>query len=271
MTATSFVRAYPPATPAAGARILLPIADGNLLVTSEAGSFTLVREVSDRQIEGAIYLGDLNGIPCVAYETIPSAEERPGTEWAALRSLYGALGEDEYALAGYAAQMVHWQATSKFCPVCATATVQKDHDWGKLCPSCGHTGYPRVSPAVLLLVHDGDRILLSHKDGWGPRYSILAGFVEPGESLEECCEREGMEETGISLSEIQYAGSQPWPFPHQVMIGFTARYAGGDIKIDEAELDDARWFHVDEMPELPGKSSLSRKLIDQWVQSRRPV
>ena len=147
-----------------------------------------------------------------------------------MRDLYGVVSEGEYSLAGYAIQMVAWARDSLYCPACGAATEQRNHDWGRACTSCGRVRYPPVSPAVLILVHDGDNILLAHKPGWGARYSILAGFVEPGESLEECVRREAMEEAGVVIDNLVYRGSQPWPFPHQLMIGFNAQFASGEIK-----------------------------------------
>ncbi len=136
------------------------------------------------------------------------------------------------------------------------------------CAQCGHERFPQVSPAVLILVHDGaDRILLAHKPGWGDRYSILAGFVLPGESLEECVQREVEEEVGVRVTDLQYVGSQPWPFPHQLMIGFTARHRSGDIRIDTLELDHAAWFDANALPALPPPLSLSRQMIDAWKQA----
>jgi NAD+ diphosphatase len=145
-----------------------------------------------------------------------------------------------------------------------------EREWARLCPNCGHQRYPQVSPAVLALVHDGgDRILLAHKPGWGDRYSILAGFTLPGESLEECVYREVEEEVGIEVTDLVYQGSQPWPFPQQLMIGFIARYTRGEIRLDEEELDHAAWFDVHELPSLPPPLSLSRQIIDAWRQSRQ--
>jgi NAD+ diphosphatase len=122
----------------------------------------------------------------------------------------------------------------------------------------------------LILIHDGaDRILLARKPGWGKRYSILAGFVEPGETLEECCYREALEEAAVITTGFEYAGSQPWPFPHQLMVGFNCRWQSGEIRIDETELEHADWFHVNDLPELPPPLSLSRQIIDRWVASRQ--
>ena len=129
-----------------------------------------------------------------------------------------------------------------------------------------------VSPAVLALVHDGgNRILLAHKPGWGTRRSILAGFVLPGKSLEECVHREVLEEAAVHVTDLLYVGSQPWPFPHQLMVGFSSRYVSGEIAIDAEELDGADWYDYREMPPLPPPLSLARKMIDAWVLSRSAV
>lgn len=206
------------------------------------------------------------------YVTCEVAEDMPlpdGWQTSNLRSLYGRISETEWQIAGYATQILHWQRVSQFCPVCGSATEPMRQEWVRHCPTCGHDRYPQVSPAVLALVHDGaDRVLLAHKPGWGTRYSILAGFVLPGESLEECVRREVEEEVGFHVADIVYKGSQPWPFPHQLMVGFTARYVSGDIRLDEEELDHAAWFDVRDMPPLPPPLSLSRQIIDAWQQER---
>jgi NTP pyrophosphohydrolases containing a Zn-finger, probably nucleic-acid-binding len=266
-----FVRAYPPAVAAPGEAIHLPIRSGDLLMREEGGDLALLRAESAAAPDGALYLGTLGGVPCLAY---PASPDNDGVLTpVGLRSLYGRVSDDEYALAGYAGQMLHWRTISRFCPRCGQATEDAgENTWARRCPACGYSHYPPVSPAVLILVHDGaGRILLCHKPGWGDRYSILAGFVEPGESLEGCVAREAEEEVGLPVTEIAYRGSQPWPFPHQVMIGFTARCPDPSLPfaLDEAELDDARWFTVDDLPELPGPLSLSRQLIDAWVAEQR--
>jgi NAD+ diphosphatase len=127
--------------------------------------------------------------------------------------------------------------------------------------------YPPVNPCTITLVHDGERILLTHKDGWGPRYGLVAGFVEPGESLEDNLRREVAEEVGVQVGRIDYFRSQPWPYPHQIMVGFFAEYAGGEVRIDRDELDDARWFHVDALPQIPPPLSIARQLINTWAAS----
>ena len=216
-------------------------------------------------LRAPLYLGTLGGTPCLAADFDPDLDVAEGWVVRSLRSLYGEISEEEYTLAGYAQQMLYWRRTSGFCPVCGHHTEPRDGDWGRLCPECGHIAYPHVTPATLILVHDGPRLLLAHKPGWGNRYSILAGFVESGESLEECVRRETMEETGLKLTDLAYVGSQPWPYPHQLMLGFTARYAGGDIQVDGVELDHADWFTAENLPELPPPVSLSRTMIDKWI------
>jgi NAD+ diphosphatase len=186
-----------------------------------------------------------------------------------LRGLFAELDPGLYWVAGYAAQMVYWQRASAFCAFCGGRGEPVAGEWSKRCEACGHVAYPRVSPCVIVLVHDDDRVLLTHKPGWGPMNSLIAGFVEPGESLEECLVREVREEVGAEVDDIRYFGSQPWPFPHQLMVGYFARYRGGELRIDTTELDGAAWFHVGDLPPLPGKLSIARQLLDAWIASRR--
>ncbi len=268
MSDRSFLRAYPPSRPAPGAAIWLPFRGGEVLVREgESGIALLEGEalLDALEADAPLYLGDLGDVPCLACEVSGEAALPSGWRALGLRSLFGQLDDAAYGLAGYAAQLLHWQRTSRYCTVCGQPTEPAAGDWGRRCAACGHTSYPAVSPAILALVHDGDRVLLAHKPGWGKRYSILAGFVEPGESLEGCVHREVQEEVGVAVTDLHYVGSQPWPFPSQIMIGYTARYAGGETRIDDKELDDAAWFRFDALPELPPSLSLSRQIIDAWV------
>ena len=213
-----------------------------------------------------LYLGTLGGRPCLADDFGADAPVPPGCRFVPLRALHGQLGEAEYALAGYALQMLYWRRTSGFCPVCGHATEAAARRLGAALPPLRPCRLPAHQPRRADLgPRRGGRILLGHKPGWGARYSILAGFVEPGESLEDCVRRETQEEAGLAVVDIAYAGSQPWPFPHQLMVGFTAREAGGDLRADAEELDDVRWFTVEALPELPSAVSLSRQMIDAWI------
>jgi NAD+ diphosphatase len=223
-------------------------------------------------------LGNLAGAPILLgridateYVTAEIEDEAPlGSEWLSvdLRSLYGRVPEIEWHIAGYASQVLHWRRTSVYCPLCGSTMGPMEPEWRRRCTRCDHERYPMVSPAVLALVHDGDRILLAHKPGWGSRRSILAGFALPEESLEECVHREVLEEAGVRVTDVVYFGSQPWPFPHQLMIGFSARYTAGEIVIDAEELAGAEWYDFRSMPPLPPPLSLSRQMIDSWVKSR---
>ncbi len=272
MTPT-FLRSYPPALPTASPALWFPFREGELLVQQNERGVSIISSddagMAVVQPQTITYLGTLDGQPCMACEV--STETALPASWKALslRALYDQVDVTLYGIAGYALQLLLWQRNSRYCPVCGHQTEIIPASWGKQCPHCGHISYPPSVPAILVLVHDGEHALLAHKPGWGRRYSILAGFVEPGESLEECVAREVMEEVGVNITDITYVGSQPWPFPHQLMIGYMARYVDGEIRIDEQELDDAQWFHVDALPELPAPMSLARQIIMAWINTHR--
>lgn len=212
------------------------------------------------------FLGTLDGAPCYSAELLAETIAPRNMSFKGLRDLYGSLDEDLFVLAGRAVQIVEWDRTHQYCGHCATPTIQLPGERAKRCPACALVNYPRLSPAVIVLISRGEEILLAR----APRfregmYSILAGFVEAGESLEETIVREVREEVGVEVCNIQYFGSQPWPFPNSLMIGFTAEYAGGKIVVDPQELVDARWFHKHNLPLIPPKLSIARKLIDWFV------
>jgi NAD+ diphosphatase len=166
-----------------------------------------------------------------------------------LRALYGLVDDQLFALAGRASQILEWDRTHQFCGRCGTPTEYAPRERAKRCPVCGLMSFPRLSPAVIVLVERGDEVLLArHTRSTDGMYALLAGFVEPGETIEEAIQREIREESGIEVDRMAYFGSQPWPFPHQLMIGFTAQYADGEIQIDGVEIADARWFTAQAMP-----------------------
>lgn len=214
------------------------------------------------------YLGELDGSDLIALELSERADEFPtGWELAGLRSIYGAVDDQLFALAGRAVQLLDWRRTHLFCGRCGSPTELMDGDRSTRCPNCGLHNYPRLSPAVIMTVERGDSILLAHGVNFQDKvYSCVAGFVEPGESLEEAVAREVLEETGIVVTNVRYFGSQPWPFPNSLMIGFNAQYARGEIVLEDAEIGDAKWFTADAMPLLPGKISIARRLIDDWLE-----
>lgn len=169
-------------------------------------------------------------------------------------------------MAGRAAQFVEWERMHRYCGHCGTPTVVKAGEDARECPACGALFFPRIAPAVIVLVRDGSRILLARNHRFPPgRYSTIAGFVEPGETLEEAVSREVAEEVGVSVRNIQYFGSQPWPFPHSLMVGFVAEYAGGEVRLQESEIADARWFGPDFLPDLPPPWTIARRMINWFL------
>jgi NAD+ diphosphatase len=213
-------------------------------------------------------LEPVGGRPTIAGQLPDGFTPPPGMRLEGLRRLYGQLDQERYRMAGRAAQIVGWDRSYQFCSRCGTALRPKADERAKECPHCSRLFFPRLDPAIIVLIRRGDELLLARSPHFPSRfYSTLAGFVEPGETLEEAVHREVMEEVGITITDLRYFGSQPWPFPHSLMIGFTARYAGGEIRFDSKEIEDARWFHLDRLPEIPPPLSIARRLID-WAVSQ---
>ena len=193
-----------------------------------------------------------------------------GTRWAGLRSLFGVMADDLVAVAGRAAQLVDWDRSHQFCSVCATPTVREGQERARRCPLCGHSAYPRISPAMMCLVTRGTEILLARNVNFpAGRYSALAGFLEAGESIEDAIAREVREEVSIEVRDPVYFGSQSWPFPHSLMIAFTAEYAGGSLTPNGHEIAEAGWFNGSNLPQLPPRISIARALIDDTLRRLR--
>ncbi len=214
------------------------------------------------EVRRTLYLGSLSGTACFCVEVDTETGTPEGWAWQSLRTLYGVLDDSLFALAGRALQLVGWDRTHEYCGACGTKTKPRSIERSRECPACGLLAYPRIAPAVMCLARRGRELLLAR----GPHfaqgmYSALAGFAEPGETLEQCVEREVGEEVAIRVANLRYFGSQPWPFPHSLMIAFFADYAGGEIVIDRSEIEDARWFAIDALPRLPAKVSLAQRLI----------
>jgi NAD+ diphosphatase len=212
----------------------------------------------------ALYLGQWQGKPCRLVE-IPGAIEPSATlESHHLRASEPTLPAALSSLGGIALMIMHWELTSRYCGNCDGKMERLAAEWGKFCLQCGAHHFPRVHPCVIGLILRGDQILLVRKGDWVTgRYGLVAGFVEFGESLEEAMAREALEETGLSITNIRYLGSQSWPFPSQLMCGFVADYAGGDIELRDQELSAADWYRVDQLPTLPPSRSIARYLIDR--------
>jgi NAD+ diphosphatase len=209
----------------------------------------------------------LGGVQCWAAELPDGASAPEGTAWAGLRALYSVLDDSHFALAGRALQLVAWDRTHQYCGRCGTRTEAKKAERVRVCPACKLTAYPRVAPAIMALVHRRNQgkqeLLLGRSPHFPPgMYSALAGFVEPGESLEQCVAREVAEEVGVRVRNIRYFASQSWPFPHSLMIAFVCDWESGDIRPQEAEIEAANWFKVLQLPKLPSRISIARRLID---------
>lgn len=216
-----------------------------------------------------LYLGMLDDVHCYAAEIGESTALPEGMAFHGLRNVYGRMDESLFKIAFKAVHTIEWDRTNRFCSICGSRNRFKHDERAKECPNCGYVSFPRISPAIIVLVEHNGKALLARsphfKEGL---FSVLAGFVEPGETLEDAVKREVKEEAGIDVKNIRYFGSQPWPFPDSLMIGFTAEYAGGEISIDNNEILDARWFGSEDMPNIPDKISISRALID-WFLDRQ--
>jgi NAD+ diphosphatase len=215
------------------------------------------------------YLGRLNGRHCYALEVPGGVTVPDGLTFEGLRQVYGRLDEDLFSLAGRALQIIDWDRTHQFCGRCGSRTRTHPTERAKECVECGLLHFPRLAPAIIVLVQRNAELLLARARRFPTvMYSTLAGFVEPGETLEEAVIREVKEESGITIKDIRYFGSQPWPFPHSLMVGFTAKYASGEIKLNDEENLDMGWFTAENLPQLPGKMSIARKLIDWFIETQ---
>lgn len=216
--------------------------------------------------QAAVYLGQLAGEACFAHLLDPSEAPPERTEPVALRQLFGALSDEDFAVAGRALGLTAWDRDHRYCGRCGGETARSQTERVRTCSRCGHGAYPRLSPAIIALVErDGHALLARNARFALPFFSTLAGFVEVGETLEAAVEREIFEEAGIAIRDVRYFGSQPWPFSGSLMIGFTAHWADGEIVPEPSELAEAGWFSVANMPRLPPRLSIARELIDDFI------
>ena len=243
---------------------------GHLLVSREAEApgfpgAEALRKAGLASVNG-LFLGETETHVCLMAHGDSSAPVPEGLEWVELRALFGAVEEELFWIAGRANHLAGWDRVHRHCGACGADLALKEDEWAKVCAACGQIYYPQVSPAVIVAVTDRDRILLARNRHYRyPFFSVLAGFVEAGESLETTVHREIREEVGLEVKNLRYFGSQPWPFPNSLMIGFTAECAGGELRIDPSEILEARWFARNAMPEIPSSISIARKLIDAFV------
>jgi NAD+ diphosphatase len=210
------------------------------------------------------YLGRLGGLDAWAMRV---QAPPPGWRRTPLRAAMMSMPSPQMALAARAAQVLEWDRAHRFCGVCGTATEHLAHERARRCPACAHVAYPRVTPAMMVLVWRPGEVLLARAPHFAKGvYSALAGFVEAGETLEQCVERETAEEVGVRIADLRYYGSQSWPFPHSLMVAFTARWAGGEIVPQASEIEDAQWYPIDALPAIPPRFSISGHLIRDTVE-----
>jgi len=213
----------------------------------------------------ALCIGTWRGRPLRAVTISSSLGLEPPLVSEAFNATDECIDIQTLTLAGLAKQILHWEKQSRHCSQCGAQTVAITESWGKRCTVCRYEHYPHIHPCAIILVKRGNELLLTRKAEWpAGRYSLVAGFLDFGESLEECAIREVREETGIEICNIRYVGSQNWPFPAQLMAGFVAEYAAGEICVDPHELEDARWFPRDALPGLPTRRSIARWIIESF-------
>jgi len=256
----------------ADARALCFVFRRRELLVTEDGKIPQLGELDALELESvrSQYLGQLGDRQCHSVEVSAECEPPAGMRFGDLRALYGRIDSELHAIAGRAVQIVEWDRTHQHCGACGKPTLRSARERSRSCPDCGIEHFPRLSPAMIVAVEREDEILLARSPHFPPGiYSVLAGFVEPGESAEEAVIREVMEETGVRVDDVRYFGSQPWPFPHSLMLGFQASYASGEVRIAEPEIEDARWFRADAMPSFfPGRMSISQWLIQDFLERR---
>ncbi len=217
------------------------------------------------------YLGRHESCDVFAADLAPSENAPPGLEFRELFSLYGRMSDPIQKLTGRAIQVLEWDRTHRYCGSCGSETVYAEAERARVCPRCRLQFFPRVAPSMIVAVERDDEILLARSPRVPPSvWSVLAGFVEPGESVEDTIHREVFEEAGVRVSDIRYFGSQPWPHPHSLMLGYQARYKSGDITIDGEEIVEAGWFRPDEMPGLfRGDFSIAQWMIHDFLARHR--
>jgi NAD+ diphosphatase len=265
-----FIRAYPPNRPTGSVHVWYVFRGEDMVVEVTQ---TLLPLAGTPHGPNAIttseqfVLGTQGTVSVYAAVVPADCELSEGLQTVHLRTLMNQPGvtPDVISAASYAKQLVEFRTMTRFCTRCGAPYRSIPNNWGYRCDPCAFEIFPPVSPAIIVLIHSGDRVLLTTKVGWGDRYSLVAGFTEPGENFESCVAREVREEVGVEVHNIRYVGSQCWPFPHQVMVGFLAEYKSGEIVMDAEELADARWFDRDAMPLTPPATAISGQILDIWL------
>lgn len=216
------------------------------------------------------YLGTLEGRQCYAAEMEDENDIGADIGFGDLRTIMPNLQDDIFFVAGRATQIINWDKEHQYCGRCGSIMVKSSSERVKVCPKCKLSSYPRISPAIIVAVTKGNEILLAHNKNFKPGlFSVIAGFVDAGETFEECVKREVMEEVGIKVKNIKYFRSQPWPFPNSLMVGFTAEYENGEISPDGVEIEEAHWYRAENLPSIPSKITIAGKLINWFIENNR--
>jgi len=248
----------------------LPIQGNSLVVLADTDGFRLHHGEMPGWLAGGrepLCIGSWRGEPLWAVSVGSTLPIPAPWQAEAFNSVEDRLDDLLLTLGGMGKQILHWQRQSRFCSICGERLASVSGSWGRRCSGCGHEHFPAIHPCGIILVRRGGEFLLTRKKEWPPgRYSLVAGFLDFGESLEECAAREVLEETGIVVKNVRYVGSQCWPFPSQLMAGFIADYESGEIRVEEKELEDARWFSLDAPPAVfPPRRSIARWIIDRHM------
>lgn len=254
--------------------LFFTIIEGELLSITESG---IPRPVTadefrwlDVSVEHRLFMGDWRGVSCYALDAKGSVPQKYAVS--SLRAWLGRVEPGLFYLAGRAVQLVEWINNHAFCGRCGSKTNEHENDRATSCPDCGLVSYPRISPSIIVLVRKDKKALLARNRMWPTgMFSTLAGFVEPGESIEQTVHREVREEVGIEVCNLRYFGSQSWPFPNSLMLGFHADYRSGEFEYGDGEISEARWFDADDLPNIPGGTAISRWLIDEFVEEMRAI
>ncbi len=228
--------------------------------------------LSSIALDDRLALGQIDGESCEAFRWPEDHSLPPPWQFEGLRTLFGRLDDAAMAAAGYGLQILRWGDAHRFCGRCGGATGWCVGERARQCAVCGQVLFPPVAPAVIVAVISEKRLLLARSGRFSDHmFSVIAGYVEPGETLEECVQREVREEVGLEIGDIRYFGSQPWPFSGSLMVGFTAVHVGGTITVDHKEILEADWFSAANLPQIPGKISIARQLIDWYVERYGPA
>lgn len=240
--------------------LVFPFINDELWVDYEGGPLTL-GALGAVAAEAVLAVGNWQGRDCWTADSITLSQG--GAQPVGLRSRLGVWPEALFQLAGRAAQLNHFVATHRYCGRCGTATEAVSGEIARRCPACELTCYPRISPCIIVAVwRPGEILLARHHRHRSGIHTVLAGFVEAGETAEQALHREVLEEVGVQVAEPCYVGSQPWPFPHSLMLAYTARWQAGEIRVDASELEDAAWYRLDELPLIAPPGTVARRLID---------